>query len=628
MAKKNILLRAKLKKAEAALEQGNLPEATKLYEKICQANGGNADLWARLSILKRRTGDHDQAEACGRKAVQLSSAPPAAHHALGSALHAQKRLDEAIVCYRKAIQLQPDLVEAHYYLANALRETGELEESIQAYNQLLKIDPDHFEGLNNLGAMLTNMERSDEAARILTRALAIRKDSIEILCNLGRAHINTGSPVTAKGFLEKALKLQPDFLDAHLELSNVYSFQGLYEEAISCLDTALALSPGKRPALIAKARIREKTGDSEGAYRILEPLLQTEDNTDTLTVYFDISRDIGQRDRAVSMLQENLNGLSINVAASAPFHFRLGKHFDQQKGYDTAFEHFSAANALLKARPFKLDDTAAQFSAIRELYNDKFAYHLPRAANSSELMVFIIGMPRSGTSLVEQILASHPAIHGAGETSNVDELCNNLSARYKSDKFPGFVPGLSQHALDNAANELENFYSGLSPAAKRITDKMPHNFIYVGLILQLFPHCRIIHCKRNPLDNCLSCYVSAFASTKHDYSNDLDTLGRYYGLYSNLMEHWTRLFPDRILEVRYEALVANQEAISRSMLEHCGMKWSDQCLDFHKLGRIVNTLSYDQVRQPMYSKSVGRWRNYNKHLNPLRDALDQAGVKY
>jgi tetratricopeptide (TPR) repeat protein len=627
MAKKSILVRSTLRKADDFIRQNRLKEASQLYERACQLDGANAELWSRLAILKRGTGEYSRAEYCTRKAVQLSPASAYAHHALGSVLHAQNRLDEAIASYRKAIALEPELSEALYYLANALREKGSLDEAVDAYNALLETEPDHFEGLNNYGALLTNLERSEEAATFLSHALELRPESPETLTNLARAHTLLGSQTIAINLLQRALALRPTFVDAHLELAWAFRLDGKLDAALDCFDKVLTIDPGNRRALVGKAKLHEIRGNYDEASSILEELLSGERKSDALPVFFDVSRQTGRRDKAVSLIQETLKRNDINVAGTAPLHFRLGRHFDQIENYDTAFEHFRQANTLSRRR-FPIEKTAAQFGAIRQVYDKDFTRHLPCSTNTSELPIFILGMPRSGTSLIEQIFASHPDVHGIGETNNVMDLTKALARRHATNQFPDFIPKLSQAALDRAASDLEQVLTDLSPSAKRITDKMPHNFIYVGLIFQLFPRCHIIHCRRNPLDTCLSCYVSEFGSNYHNYAYDLNTLGHYYVLYSRLMEHWIRTFPGRIHEVFYDELVDDQERVSRSMLEHCGLEWNPQCLHFHKLNRIINTISYDQVRQPLYKGSVNRWRNYAKHLSSLIEVFDTAGLSY
>jgi len=628
MAKQNVLLRSKVRQAESLLGQGKLREAHNAFERICQLDKGNAGFWARLGIIKRRLGEYAGAEQCGAKAVALSPMLALAHHALGSVLHMQKRLDEAIACYHKAIQLQPDFSEAYYYLANALRESGKLYESVPQYYKLLHYEPDHVAGLNNLGAVLTNLGNFGEAVKLLARALEFKPDSVEILTSLGRAHMLTGNAGMAISLLRSAIAIRADFQDAYLELAGALHLDGNYDEALQNLDTLLRQTPGHRKALVAKAKVYEVLGENEEASALLQPLLGNNGaGGEALCVFFDISHHTGQRSEAVALLQEKLKQENIIETGAASLNFRLGRHFDQEGDYETAFLHYSKGNEQSN-RQLDLEQQSRHFDAIRGRYNSHYASNMVCSTNPSDLPVFIVGMPRSGTSLVEQIIASHPDVYGAGELRCIKETGEEIAQTCSGRQYPDFAPLLSETILNRFSTELEKELSGLSPTAARITDKMPHNFLHIGLILQLFPECRIIHCKRNPLDTCLSCYFSEFGSISHNYAYDLGMLGRYYGLYSRLMEHWMRLFPGRIQQVVYEELVEDQESVSRSLLEYCGIPWSDQCLDFHTLDRVLNTISYKQVQQPLYKHSVSRWRNYEKNLGPLRDALDQSGVSY
>jgi hypothetical protein len=246
------------------------------------------------------------------------------------------------------------------------------------------------------------------------------------------------------------------------------------------------------------------------------------------------------------------------------------------------------------------------------------------ADNASDLPVFIVGMPRSGTSLVEQILDSHPQIHGAGELTDIAKIAESLSACIDSGTpYPECLGELSTELLDRIAEPHLAKLRQLNASALRITDKMPHNFLYLGLVQKLFPHARVIHVLRHPLDTCVSIFFQEFSS-EHAYAYDLRHLAGYYQQYERLMQHWERALRLPMLEVRYEDLVDNQERESRRMLEFLGLPWDRQCLDFFRNKRHVATPSYDQVRQPIYASSVERWRRYDRYLEPLKTAFNIA----
>ena len=238
--------------------------------------------------------------------------------------------------------------------------------------------------------------------------------------------------------------------------------------------------------------------------------------------------------------------------------------------------------------------------------------------------VFIVGMPRSGTSLTEQILASHPEVFGAGELNDINESIAKLPAMIRNNNtYPGCIKDLNQEIADKLAQEYLTRLDSFSTEKKRITDKMPHNFVNLGLISLLFPEARIIHCLRDPRDTCLSLYFQDFGWI-HPYATRLENLGNYYVQYKRLMKHWTSVLDTPILTIQYEDIISDQEHISRELVNFCGLDWHDDCLQFYASTRTVATASYDQVRQPIYKKSIGRWKNYEKHLDPLTMALGEG----
>lgn len=304
-------------------------------------------------------------------------------------------------------------------------------------------------------------------------------------------------------------------------------------------------------------------------------------------------------------------------------HFSLGKVRDDLGEYTRAFEHYLEANRLKRAG-IEYDEArqARFFRDFIRYCNAEFLRAHAGTGAASELPVFIVGMSRSGTTLVEQILGSHPEVHGAGELHFLRRCLRvELGPTDSDDELPARLASLDAAGLRRVGERYAAALAELAPAARRITDKLPGNMALVGLIHLTLPRARIIHCVREPLDTCVSCFSKLF-TTGHAFSYDLRELGRFYRLYQELMHHWQTVLPlGRMLEVRYEDVVADMEGQARRLLEFCGLPWNAACLRFHENRRTVRTASLAQVRQPIYSGSVGRWRRYEKYLAPLQEAL-------
>ena len=301
-------------------------------------------------------------------------------------------------------------------------------------------------------------------------------------------------------------------------------------------------------------------------------------------------------------------------------HFGLGRLLDAADRYEEAFAHYRQGNTL-KHEVFSPADHARYVDDIIATYNSDFMAKAPRANNDSTRPLFIIGMPRSGTTLVEQILVSHPQVAGGGELTFMNDIVRELpSLLGVSAPYLQSLAALTAEVCDRASRYYLDRIATISSDARYVTDKMPGNFMYLGLIALLFPRARIIHCGRDPLDTCLSCYFQYFPAG-HPYAYDLDHLGGYYRQYQRLMQHWRTVIRLPMLEVQYQDLVADQERVSREIIAFCDLPWDERCLRFHETGRVVHTLSYDQVRQPLNQRSVGRWRHYDRFLAPLKKHL-------
>ncbi len=308
-------------------------------------------------------------------------------------------------------------------------------------------------------------------------------------------------------------------------------------------------------------------------------------------------------------------------------HFALGKCYDDSGDYDKAFPHFMAGCKMKRAKlTYDPANAERQFAGLMEIFDqaaiDRLRGSGDPPGDPSGVPVFVLGMPRSGTTLTEQIIASHPDVYGAGELHDLLRIAErNIGGATTPVSFPDNLRALDRQTLTAWGAEYVAGLKQRAPDAKRITDKMPANFFAVGLIHLMLPNAKIIHVNRNPVDTCLSCFTRLF-NRKQEHTYDLAELGQYYVHYARLMDHWRKVLPaGAFLDVQYEDIVADQEAQARRLIAYCGLEWNDACLDFHNTKRSIRTASVTQVRQPIYTSSVERWRHYEKFLGPLLDAL-------
>jgi tetratricopeptide (TPR) repeat protein len=615
--------------------QKRFDEAKSAYHNALKLNPHFAEAWHNLGFVLEQQGNAADAEGAFREALRLNPASAKAHHSLGHLLHELGRWAEAETAYREALRLRPDYEEVWNDLGNLLTTLERLDEAAHCYEEVLARRPDAVSHCN-LGNVRLRQHRLNEAIDHYRQALTLDPERAEFNNNLGNALRQQGELAGAEAALREALRLDPNYAEAYANLGLVLTAKGrttglekggalALEEGLTSFRRALVLKPDYELAVTGEATILERQGEFEQAYARLAPFLEAGELSVVLT-FASLCRPLRRCHEAIALLQRLLDrdGPHLEVSDRIALHFSLGPLLDAAGEYDRAFDQYHQGNDLARAiRPFDLQAHVQRNKAIMATYSKDFMAQAPRAAQISERPVFIVGMPRSGTTLVEQILASHPAVFGAGELNEMHSIVADLETR-ASYPYPQCIESLTPDYCSEIAQRYLAFIDGLAPPqAQRVTDKMPSNYLHLGLITLLFPQARIIHCVRDPLDTCLSCYFQDF-DERLPFTYDLTLLGAYYAEYQRLMAHWRSVLDSPWLEVRYEDLVADQEGVSRVLVEHCGLEWDERCLRFYETQRLVSTASYDQVRQPLYSRSVGRWRYYERHLGPLRQALATA----
>lgn len=543
--------------------------------------------------------------------------------ALGGALQATGDMPGALAALNEAVAGNPDSVEIRYARAGLAWTSGNRPQAVTDLKFVVKRQPGHVRAVCNLGAALREAGDIDGALSVMRPlAEAGEKDS-RLLYNFSLALKDCYELNDAIDYVRRSIASQPDVMDAHILLVSSLISRSRLAEAETAISDALVRWPDNATILSYRGSVRLAVGDRDGALAVLRRALDLDPECLPAHSYF-ASADGDMDDPAhIDTIESILARDQLQPYEAASLLFAVGRRCMKLKRDEDAFGHFNKANAGRRETLAGLGrtyDKVAEESLVNDLIRGfgENSFDGP-GGSSSDTPVFIVGMPRSGTTLVEQILASHPKVFGAGELSLVSHAAMRLHNEVGFPRRPA-----PQSELDEIASAYLASIKNLGGGASRITDKMPANFRYLGLIAQLFPKARIIHTRRDPMDTCLSCYMQDFQLAGNAYTYDLDWLGHFYELYLKLMDHWRLVLPTPILEVDYESLVADQESESRRLVEFLGLEWDESCLDFQNTERAVVTASLTQVRQPIYTSSIGQWRRFEKQLKPLTDKFNKS----
>ncbi|HEY0104617.1 MAG TPA: sulfotransferase [Rhizomicrobium sp.] len=642
----------------AQAQRDDRDAAERTFKRILAINPRAAAVHANLGNLYMMKGDATEAERCYRTAISLSPSQIEAHFNLGLVLNTQGQHVEALSALKKAIDLKPDYVDALTQSGVILLSLDNLQAAIEMFKRSLAIRDNQFEAHYNLGLAYFRLDQFENAKLSLARAGALNDQRYEVFLVLGKALHRLQNRTLATQALARAALLKPDNADVHGELAVVFLEDGWTKAAIDEIGKALALQPDRVEFHITHARILadlNRLEDAEAAN--LRAVALAPESLEALGALGRAHMGVGRLDEARTMFEraralhpdsiqplldlarvqkfregdERLPALESFLATEdwlpplerTALHFALGRAYDDIKQYDRAFAHFDTANRLQRE---SLPDTEAQdvlwFEQTKAIFTKDFIAARAGAGFPSALPVFILGMPRSGTTLVEQIVSSHPLVRAAGEVQDLNAATQILITKRKYTKP---VPAVLGDFTPADLRELGETYVGRlrmrAPEGERVTDKLLGNYNRLGLIKLALPNATVIHCRRNPVDSCLSIYSNHFADVQ-EHSNDLGRLGRFYRRYYGLMEHWRQVLPQgSFLDLQYEETVHDIEGTARRIIAHCGLEWDPRCLDFQRNERRVATLSITQVRQPVYTSSIDRWRNYETHLGPLLEGL-------
>ncbi|MDH5527872.1 MAG: sulfotransferase [Nitrospirota bacterium] len=599
--------------------RGDSAGALARFGQVLARDPRQPDALLRSGMLALATRDAAGAARHLEQLVRVQPHMPDAHHALGKARQAQGRMDDAASCYRKALSLSAEHAPSLAGLGALMAAAGKPAEALDLLQRAVALEPGNPESRFHLGLLLQQLNRVSEAIAAFDQAVALVPDNPMLLGMLARLLVSDRQYSKALAVIQRWVQAQPGSADPLVLRGVALTNLQQVDEAQAAFEQASALEPGNTGVRVGLCNVHRLKGEFATAFGFIEPLLHADKlETRVVKTFAALAPSIDRTEDAVRLVEKALEAPALNAYDRHALCFQAGGLYDKLGDYDRAFAMYRDGNRPSRYSPEAFDELVDR--TIHAFDTPGFPA-FARAAYRTERPVLVVGMPRSGTSLVEQILASHPRVAGAGEMPDIMNMPAALDRMGGGSAYP---EGLSAHGvdhLDHLARHYDAALAQVAPEADRVTDKMPHNFLYLGLVNLLLPQARVIHIRRDPVDTCLSNYFQDFASDFLGYANDLTLLGRHYRQYERLMAQWRTVLDVPFLEVQYEELVADQERESRRMIDFIGLEWDDACLSFHTTKRTVSTASFAQVRNPIYTKSVERWRRYEKHLGPLFDAL-------
>ncbi len=654
-------LAAEFEKASLELELGALKECEERCRRIVRrtVGGGAGPFWALLGYVYERTRDYFNAIEAWRAALMVGGSPDL-HDAIGRICLAVGDMQGAVAHSRAAASADPEKKESallfgqvlqragrhqeacavlaqildsqplenaateaavHAALTIACKILGQPEQAINHSAKAIKFDPCNKEIWILRGDILCEEGLLQESLDAYQTAQRLAPDDVNVMLRVASLKISQGVLGEARQLIEYAIQLRPGHRAARLLLGKIVASQGCAIAAEQYFQDVLKISPDDPEALIALAMLHESHGHRDIAENMLDQCKdRLGDDPQVLSLCARLARDRVEREGIIRRIEARFSDpRPLALSQRAHLHYALAQILDRNAHYGKAFENAVQGAACRKAfRQFDRARSKQEFDFIKSVFTGSAMRNAPRAPPEGPRMIFVVGMPRSGTSLVEQILASHPAVYGGGESEALGQVLHKRASGAAKGliSYPQYVENLGVEDLVAMARAYRDIVSAPAHGREFITDKLPSNFMHIGIIRLMFPDAPIVYCRRDPRDVGLSCYLTDFAHG-NSFSYDLSDCGWVYRQHSDLMAHWERVLDNPVFDLSYEALVTAPETTVRSLLEHCGLIWNDACLHFYKNPRVVHTASYKQVREPIYTRSMGRWRHYAEFLGPL-----------
>ena len=634
---------------------GNLDLALQHVRQACMAPRAPAVYFSNLAEMCRQKGLLEEGEQAGRRAVTLSPDLVAGWNNLGIILQESGKLDESANCLERVVSLQPNNPEANNNLANTYKRLGRLDKAEQFYGKALSLNPNYAEAHSNLANLLNDLGILDKAAAEARLAIDINPRLADAYVNLAAIETSRSNHAEALRWLDGLLSFAPgnatalsakamtlkhfDRLDEALDVArravasapnsaDSHNALGQIQQAMNMMDLALqsyqkaSTLPGTavESAMVNSAVLMMEAGRKDEALAEFDRVTQVFPRSASAWFNSADLKKFKADDPAIARMEALLRPDGVqSMSDRMSMHFALGKAYLDAGNDEKAFIHLNEGNRMKRASfAFDVNETAKWMAGFAKVFTPALFKKLKGVGDQTAQPIFIVGIPRSGTTLIEQILASHPKIHGAGELRILQNLVDGIG------DYPAVVKTMAGEDFKRLGQAYAARVQPLAQGLPFVVDKMPANFLHLGLLHLALPNARIIHCRRDPVDTCLSCYTKMF-SAEQLFAYDLSELGHFHVAYQKMMAHWHKVLPaDRLIDVEYEAVVDDVDGQARRLIEFLGLPWDDACTRFYENTRSVRTASVNQVRQPIYKTSSGRWKQYASHLQPLLKAL---GIK-
>jgi len=559
-------------------------------------------------------GQMAQAERACRELLKTDPQSEIVLNVLGAALQKLGQLAEAVKSFEKAIQIKPDYAEAHYNYGTALQELGQLVEAVKSFETAIEIQPDFAIAYDNRGNALQDLGRLKDAMKSYDMAIQIKPDFPNVYSHRGTALHDLGQWEAAVKSYDRAIQIKPDYAEAYYNRGIALQTLGQVQEAMKSYEKTIQISPDYVSAYSNLGNAFQDVGQLEEAMKCYSKAIQIKPDFAEAYHHISMQKEFKPDDAQIGIMESLYADSDRSEIDHKHLCFALANVYNDLGEYDKSFDCLAEGNRLRKKElNYSIDDDRRLMTRIKGAFPaGKPALELAPDGDASLQPLFIVGMLRSGTTLVEQILACHSQVHGAGELVTMERLARSILSDQNK---------LSQNDIKRVHDGYLEKLTALKVPEKIITDKTPHNFLWIGFILSAFPEAKIIHLNRDPKAICWSIYKRYFSTKGHGYAYDLVDLAEYYKLYIDLMSFWRERFPDSIYDLCYEGLTESQEEETRKLLAFCDLDWEKQCLDFHRNTRVVQTPSAAQVRKKMYQGSSEAWKKYAVHLQPLIDGL-------